>query len=301
MSSFEVTILSIILMIFLGYFLKRINFLKSSDIELLNKIVINIAMPCMIFMSIYSTDMDLLPRLSIMPIIGLIVAGSSGLITFIILSMKKYSKIEKWSIVVPATLGNTAFLGFPVILGVFGNNGFLRAIFYDISSLIAFLSLSIILMINFGGSIKEVLKKVFSFPILWAVIFGILFSFFNISIGEVVPNIFNYLGSAAIPLIMISLGLSLNFKEMKEKIHATSLTVLVKLIVAPVIAFITVKLFGLSGMEYTIGIVEAAMPSGMLTLVLAITYDLDFELTADCVFVTTIFSLIIFPIVLMIV
>ena len=49
MNAIEITIISIVLMIGLGYFLKRIDFLSEKDIDPLNKIVMYILMPCMIF------------------------------------------------------------------------------------------------------------------------------------------------------------------------------------------------------------------------------------------------------------
>ena len=49
MNQIEVTILSIIIMIGLGYFLKRIDFLSEKDIDPFNKIVMYILLPCMIF------------------------------------------------------------------------------------------------------------------------------------------------------------------------------------------------------------------------------------------------------------
>lgn len=61
MNAIEITIISIVLMIGLGYFLKRIDFLSEKDIDPLNKIVMYILMPCMIFSALYSADMSLLP------------------------------------------------------------------------------------------------------------------------------------------------------------------------------------------------------------------------------------------------
>ena len=289
------TIFVILIMIFLGYFLKRINLLNTKDIDVLNKLVINVAMPCLIFYSLYSADLSNITTLAIMPLINIIIGIISGSIVFIILSYKKYPKKQKWGAVVPVVIANTAFLGFPIVLGVFGQVPLIGAIFYDMGSLILFLSLSIILMINFGGTFKEVIKRVLSFPVLWAVIIGIVFNIFNVPIGEIATDLVGYLAAAAVPVIMISLGLSLKFKGLLKNLKIASLSVIVKLIIGPIIALILVSLIGLSGMGRTIPIVEAAMPSGMLTLVLAITYKLDFNLAADCAIATTIFSLITLP------
>ena len=298
MSGVLSTIIVILIMIFLGYFLKRIQLLNIKDIDVLNKLVINVAMPCLIFSSLYSADLSNMIALAIMPMINVVVATISGLIVFTILTFKNYSKERKWGAVVPVVIGNTAFLGFPMVLGVFGQSALVKAIFYDMGTLMMFLSLSVILMINFGGTLKEVVKRILSFPILWAVIIGISFNLLNIPIGEIASNLIGYLSAAAIPVIMISLGISLRFKGIFRNLNMVSLSVIVKLLIAPIIALILVNIIGLSGIESNIAVTEAAMPSGMLTLILAAMYKLDFNLAADCTIVTTIFSLITLPIII---
>lgn len=291
MASFIATMSTILILISLGYLLKRLNLLKITDIETLNKIVVKVAMPCMVFFSLYKSDLSNISSLALMPFIGLIVAFSSGLIIYTILSIKKYPKKEKWSILIPITMGNTAFLGFPLIMGVFGDSGLIRAIFYDMSSMIVFLSLSFILSFIFEGTFKEALKKALTFPTLWALILGISINLLNISIGDIAINVIEYLSAMTIPLIMISLGLSLQFKGLKENFKIAILGSTIKLLINPLIAFFMVIILGLSNIEFVVPIVEAAMPSGMLAIVLAVTYDLDFKLTADCSIIITLFSL----------
>lgn len=292
------TIITILIMIFLGYFLKRIDLLNTKDIDVLNKLVINVAMPCLIFSSLYLSDLSNITNLVVMPAISITVGAISGLIVFLILTFRGYSKKQKWGAIVPVVLGNTAFLGFPMVLGIFGQTALIRAIFYDMGTLIMFLSLSIILMINFGGTIKEVIKRILGFPVLWAFILGLTFNLLSIPIGQIATNVIGYLAAAAIPVIMISLGVSLQFKGLLRNLKVAGLDTIVKLLIAPLIALTIVNFLGLSGLENTIAIVQAAMPSGMLTLVLAVSYKLDFNLAADCAITTTIFSLITLPIII---
>ena len=56
----------------------------------------------------------------------------------------------------------------------------------------------------------------------------------------------------------------------------------------------------MGGLERQVTIIEAAMPSAMLSLVLAITYDLDIKTAAACIFASTILSLITIPLILLI-
>ena len=298
MGSFEVTIISILVMIFLGYIAKRIGLLSINDVESLIKIVINIAMPCMVFNALYTADMSIFSQVTIMPFIGLITGFIVGTAVYLILKFKKYPKKRIWTIVITVIMGNTAFVGFPILLGIYGNQGLIRGIFFDISSIVVFLIMSFILMMVFGGSIKKALKKILTFPPLWAVILGIGFNLLHIPIGSIPTTVINYLAGAAIPLIMIALGLSLRLNGLKWNFNTIISTSIIKLLIYPLVAFCVITLLGLTGLNHNVGVIEAAMPSGMLILVLAITYDLDFRLASDCIFTNTIFSLITIPIII---
>ncbi|MGL4670152.1 MAG: AEC family transporter [Methanobacteriaceae archaeon] len=292
-------ILTIIAMILVGYVLKKAKILKLSEITTLNNLAIYVFLPCLIFASVYKTDISIFPKLVIMPLIGVSISFILATIVFLVATAKKLPKEKKWGIIIPVALGNTAFLGFPFCLGLFGDAGLIRAIFYDIASLTTFLSLSLILMLEFGGNAKDVIKEILSFPVLWALILGILANISNVNLDVMIIDVINYLGAATIPVIMISLGVSLQFGKIKENLLMATLISSVKLFIAPIIAFIIVTSIGLTGLENNVAIIEAAMPAGMLSLPLAVKYKLDFKLTADCVFIATALSLITLPIIAM--
>ena len=300
MNEIEITMLSIILMIGIGYALKRIDFLSEKDINPLNKIIMNILLPCMIFSALYSSDLSLIPKLGILPFVILISSFVTGLVSFLILKKLGYDDKKLWSVLVTVMIANTAFMGYPVNLGIFGHEGFLRAIFCDIATMCIFLILSFVLVIKFGGTVKKAIRKIALFPPLWAIVFGLGLNILNVPIGPVLNNTVNYLGNGAIPLIMISLGLSIDLAGLSRSKSMVAFTSIMKLLFFPAIAFIVVLFLGLSDLQYTVAIVEAAMPSGMLSLVLAITYNLDYQLTSDCILINTVISLITLPVIIMI-
>ena len=299
MNAIEITILSIIIMIGLGYFLKRIDFLSEKDIDPFNKIVMYILLPCMIFHALYSADLSLISKLGILPFIILISSFATGLVSYFILRQLKLDDITLWSVLVTVMIANTAFMGYPVTLGIFGQEGFLRAIFCDIATLCIFLILSFVLIMKFGGTVKTAVKKITFFPPLWAVILGLGFNFFSIPIGPVIDNTVNYLGQGAIPLIMIALGLSIDFSAIRRSKSMIVFTSIMKLAFFPFVAFVAASQLGLIDLQFKISIVEAAMPSGMMSLLLAITYKLDYELTSDCILINTVISLITLPAIIM--
>ncbi|WP_414469909.1 AEC family transporter [Methanobacterium sp. ACI-7] len=295
------TIIPIIIMIAIGYFLKRLKILKPDDANLLNKIVINIAIPALIFIALYDIDISILPVIAPIPLICIAVGILSGLVAYIFAKIKKYPQKTTWSIMLTSSMFNSGFLGYPFVLGVFGDDGLVRAVFYDLGSMMLFILFGVILLLIYGGKYTTILKRALIFPPLWAVALAIILNYINFEIGPLILNTLDYLSGAAIPLIMISLGLSLEFRGIKENVHAVFSVSIIKLIIAPAIASVIVLLLGIGGLERQVTIIEAAMPSAMLSLVLAITYDLDIKTAASCIFTSTILSLTTIPLVLVLI
>ena len=274
---YRIIIVSIIVMILIGVLSKKIGLLKENYVETLNNIVINIALPCMIFNALYTADVSLIPKLSILTVYMLITSLIVGILTYSLLH----------------------FLGYPITHGIFGNEGMIRAVFCDISTSILFILLSFILILIFDGDLKVAIKKILTFLPLWSVVLGILFNIYSIPITPIGSTVVGYLAGATIPLIMISLGLSLKLEGLKYHFKEVGLASIIKLLIYPLIALGVLSLLNITGFEHTIGFIEATMSSAMLGMVIAVTYRLDWELTSDCIFTTTLFRLITIPIFLM--
>ena len=290
------TILAIILLILIGYLAKRIGLLKAEDSLTLNKIVINIAIPSLIFLAMFNADLSNLKILLPVTLICIITGSLCGLLVYLLSRARGYSKKTKWTLVGTSTLFNSGFLGYPIVLGVYGATGLVRAVFYDMGSTILFLSLGILFILIFGGKYTSIFKRTLLFPPLWGIILGIFSNIFHLNPGFIPLNVLKYLSGAAIPIIMISLGLSLKARGLKNYFGAASFVTVTRLMISPLIAILMVYILGLHGLEGTVTVVEAGMPSAMLSLVLAATYDLDINAAAACIFLSTVVSMITLPI-----
>jgi hypothetical protein len=153
------TILAIILLILIGYLAKRIGLLKAEDSLTLNKIVINIAIPSLIFLAMFNADLSNLKILLPVTLICIITGSLCGLLVYLFSRARGYSKKTKWTLVGTSTLFNSGFLGYPIVLGVYGATGLVRAVFYDMGSTILFLSLGILFILIFGGKYTSIFKS----------------------------------------------------------------------------------------------------------------------------------------------
>ncbi len=285
------TILIILLMVFVGFICKKVNILKEDDATILNKIVVNIAFPSMIFTALLNLDLSTLSTLSLFPIFCIIYCLITAFFVFIWCKIRNYSKEVTWSLLLPSFMINSGFIGYPLILSVFGVQGLIRGVFFDVGSMIMFTGLGLVMLFVFGGSYKLVFRKVLSFPLIWAFIFALFFVFFGLKLPDTVLTILNYFSALTIPLIMISLGLTLDFSTIKDYFLDASIVSFIRLIIVPFIGIFLLNFFAFEGLDRIVLIVDSALPSGMLVLTYAIIYDLNFKRTAAVIFLSTILSL----------
>ena len=191
---------------------------------------------------------------------------------------------------IASSLMNTGFIGFPVSLGVFGNEGFLNALFFDLSTSIMLVIYGVILAKEFGGDRREVIRNTITFIPLWAVIFGLIFNVFNIPLFYVAETIIDYFGQATIPMIMLAIGLSLDYGSIKDYLADSIVVSIFKLALAPAIMLILVSFLNIKGMAFNIAILEAGMSTAGNSLVLAVQYNLDEDLMSSLIFTTVVLS-----------
>jgi len=90
--------------------------------------------------------------------------------------------------------------------------------------------------------------------------------------------------------MLVLLGLELQRAEWTRNLRALGISTVLRLLVGPFVGMGLSSLFGLNASARQAGITEAAMPSAVLTTVLASEYDLDSSLVTAIVFTTTLLS-----------
>jgi hypothetical protein len=291
----------IVLLILTGYLSKYFKILKENDRVVLNNIVVYIAMPSTIFLTIMKNVSPAdLPQFLKLPILIFITFVLCGIVGYIIGRFLKLNKKSLGGLILVCALGNTGFLGYPIIYGFYGTEGLTRAIFCDMGSVFASLLFGTYIGIKFGESHKDksVIRELLKFPPLMTSILSIILVFFGYNINNF-PEFFiktlNYLSNATIPLIMLSLGLSLSPSSAKFGTMYGIIASFVRMGIAPFMAFVLSSIFLMTGLEKNVLILESAMPSAMMSLVFAVLYELDIKLVASACFITTVVSLIVLP------
>jgi len=196
----------------------------------------------------------------------------------------------------PYFLPNTGNMGIPICLFAYGTLG--MGVAAAISSLVILLHFTInIFLASKKFDIKIILKS----PPTYAVIIAVFFLYYDLEMPKVVINTVMLLGYAMIVLILMSLGVSLTQLKvfsLKDSIISS----IGRVIIGPIIGFLIIKIFNLSGFAAGVLLIQSAMPSAILTYLVAEMYSPKkvVDSISSMIVVSTLMSLITVPIIVFI-
>lgn len=281
MENFVITITFLLI----GLALKRITDFPDETGNTLNLFVIYISLPALILYKI--------PDLVISNNLLVPIFMPWGMLLFSCVLILVLSKLLKWErtttgcLLLLVPLGNTSFLGIPMVKAFFGDQAIPYALLYDqLGSFLALATYGSLILALYGigknrPTTWDVTRKVISFPPLIALILAFLLRPF--SYPPLAVNVLAILASTLVPLVMIGVGFQLTFRLSKKGTSQLCIGLCIKLIAAPMAALLFCKIAGLEGKAVHVSIIEAGMPPMVSAGALAILADLSPKLTAALV------------------
>jgi predicted permease len=138
------------------------------------------------------------------------------------------------------------------------------------------------------------LREVLGFPAVPALLVGLATR--GIAIPEAVSNGLGLLASLIVPLIMISVGLSLRIGHVKKWALPLAVVAALRLVASPLVAYaLGSAMLGPADAAVPLVTLQAGMPAMMLTLVVGGRFELDTDFIASAIFVTTVLSALSIP------
>jgi len=264
-------------------FLQRLNVFAENAPLTLNLYVIWIALPALVLYQV--------PRLSFSTDL-LILFWMPWLMTaFGALLVWGASRLFHWSTEVTAVLlltvplGNTSFLGIPMIEAFFGSDHVPYGIFYDqfgsFLLLSSYGSLILALYSKQRQSIVGVAKRVFSFPPFIALLTALCFSKFLQQ--EAIVTSVSMIGASLVPVVMFAVGLQLKIKLAPGQTLPFCYGLSVKLLLMPFAALLLCQFMGIETEASNIAIFESGMPPMVTAGAMAMSAGLAPRLAAALV------------------
>ncbi len=202
--------------------------------------------------------------------------------------------IERFS----AIYSNCAFMGIPLINGLYGEEG----VFY-LTAFYALFNIAVwthgVIMIKGETGIKQVLRALSS-PALIGIAVGALLFFLNITLPGFIKETLDYAGSMTTPLGMLVAGAAIAQSDLLKalkKIRIYWVSAL-RLIIIPLATTALFLLFPFDDMIMGLTVAASACPAATICTMFAISYDKDSLYAGEIFAVSTIASMITLPFVM---
>lgn len=293
------TMLKLFLLLILGFVLFKCHIFDEYTNKKISALIVNVASPMLIISSIAGVEgsnksiVFLMIGAGILMYIGFIILGK--IINRIFPFPKKDWPVYECMVV----FANTGFMGYPVLLDVFGQ----EAVFYASLIHMAFnffvYTYAIMCLTKGDDSEFKLNFKQLLTPGIILIFVGIFIYLFDIQLPSVLMDTINSVGSLTAPLSMMMIGSSLAVYSIKDSFTdwRSYVFAFVRLMIVPFVTMIMCRLLHIDAYYANITIITNAMPVGSMVLMLATQYNANVKIVTRNIVVSTLLSVITIPIV----
>lgn len=276
-------ILPIFLIAAVGFILARRFHI---DVRVLSRITFNALAPCLVFNLIVTSHVGAGELVRIVAFTLLLVAAL-GVVARLVAVPFRLNRPELAAFLIVVMFSNAGNYGLSVVLFAFGRDVLARAVVYFVTSALLMYSLGIVVASSGRSSVGRAARGLLKVPAMWGLVAAALVVWTGIRLPTGVDRPIELLSSAAIPSMLLVLGMQLERSAWPARPWLVAAAAVLTLVVAPVLGFGLASLLGLTGPARQAVIVESAMPSAVITTILALEFDVAPSFVTAVVVVTT--------------
>lgn len=303
----QMLVLFIIMMI--GFIAYKKNIITDETSKKLSAIVVNISNPALILSSVTGnatvTGAELVETMFVAIGMYVFLIAVAALVPAII----KAPARDRGTYRVMTIFGNVGFMGFPIISSLYGGGALLYASLFLLPYNILIYTYGVWEMCKSSGegsgavkkSGRESIKQIFNIGVIFCIIAVVVYAL-GIKFPAWVNTTVSMLSSTTAPLSMMVIGASfatMNFKKVFLNVRTWVFSAL-RLFVIPVLGTFLVSLVTDNPSIIGVTMVMLGVPVGSMTAMLAQEYGGDYALSSETVAMTTLLSVVTFPIVSMV-
>ena len=260
----------IIACLILGVISRQRQWLGNESIVPLNNYIIRIALPAVILISIPKLQIDLTILVPILTPWSLLLVNLVVIITAS--NYFKWSREIKGALLMVATLGNTSYLGFPLVNAFWGAQAMPFAVVYDqIGNFLLLAVYGAVVLSVFGPektNAQNILKSIVSFPPFIALILAFLIR--GLTMPAMIEQSLIYLGMTMMPVAMFIVGIQLQFKVPEQYIKPLIVGLTLKMFIAPILVMLVLIQLGKVDLMAKVSVFESAVPPMVTAGIMAI-------------------------------
>lgn len=288
--SVSVTLPSILLLV-LGWYMRRTAQIDPRFCDQASKIVFNYSLPALLFFSIYKSDTDLWDNLN------LILAGCVTIVALYLgaelISRRLVKDPRDQGVFVQGVFrANMMIIGLAFVSSAYGANGVaIAAIFGGVLTLL--LNILAVLTLSKASGNKKfspllMAEQIATNPLIIGIILALICKWLVVPIPALVSQAGGYVASLALPLALICAGATLDFRKIFSATDIAMWSSIGRLIVSPFVAVFVGLVFSLSSMELGVMLLMTASPAAAASYVMAKAMGANDVAAANIIGITTV-------------
>jgi predicted permease len=295
----------VFILIILGSLLRRIGVPDLSFWHISDKLIYWVLIPALLFHHVSQITLasTLLANYAVGILSGLFVVTT---LSFIAGKLFGYTP-QIWTSLMQGAARHNAFIALAIAGSLFGNKGLaLGAIFMVI--LIPIINIVIVSVMastlnqeegnNSRSSTFDVLFELIKNPFILAIAAGLVISFVDAERIIIIHDATGLLGSAALPIMLLSIGANIKIREISLAITPIIIANVLKLLIFPIVVFFVAKSVNLSLFETTVAVIFAAVPTAASSYSLAKQFGGETQLMTSIITIQVALSFITIPVIL---
>ena len=298
-------LITMVIVMALGILLRKAGMIANGGIKGLSVVLSKVAVPCMIVNLLQrECTPELLHEFIFVCVATYILSVIFALIFLIVGKFLKLDFPELGLFSASCTYSNVAFMGQPLVLAMFGEEGLIYCVAVIVMQNVFFATLGIgLLTKGIEGSaertIKDTLKTAFVNGLFISAVIGFILFFNGIMLPKCVKNALQYANDSTVFLSMMVIGALLAKANVKNVLKDYKIYVFsfLNLVVMPILTKLIIVNFTEKNIIIGVMVILMGTPTAAAVPAFADHYDADSRKGAEYVFVSTVLSVITLPLV----
>lgn len=280
-------LLPIFLIFGVGYILGRKKHVEPRPIA---HVSIYVLLPSLVFTSFLNGDV--LSSLAVTGVYITVFTGVMYVLSVVTCRLLKFDRALESAFLLSVLFTNSGNYGVPFCKFAFGEEGMVNALVYMMYGSVIMYTLAVYIASRGKCSVKESFTNIFKIPLIYAVVIASVFSYFSVGVPSFIVKPLELLGSAAIPVTMILLGIQLSRTTVQKNYMPLAVSTVFRLVLSPLVGILITSIMGVEGLLRSVLILECSMPTAVNAALIAIEFDAKPGFVSTVVLVSTVLSIL---------
>lgn len=284
----------IFVVLILGIVLARVGLITEAFVDAGSKLVFNVTLPSLLFISISATDIARTAN------VGLLLYGVLATLALFLLleglaTILVASRADRGVVVQGAFRSNMAIIGLAFCVNAYGPAGLAAASIYMAPVTMLLNILSVVTLnraLNRHGSARDTLLAIVRNPLIIAILLALPMAWWQVRLPDILNRTGEYFAQMTLPLALLCTGASLSLAGLRDETRNAVLATLGKLALAPVLLTTGAFALGFRGMDLGILFLLSASPTAAASYVMTRAMGGNAGLAANIIVLTTLGSIL---------